>query len=208
MYAQKVAQIEDVQADDSVGVIIPPPELKTVIDKTAQYVAKNGPAFEKKIIETNSSEKFAFLQPDHPFHAYYRQCIDEFYRQAENEMRDEGDEDEEGDHTMDDVEELVEPVTTEVISKKAEVTFRRGGERPTKDPLTYSFELPIPPSMTPLEFDMIKLMAQFTAKNGKTFLYTVSARENRNPQFDFLKLQHRHFPFFSKLTEIYGRILS
>jgi splicing factor 3A subunit 1 len=202
--------IEPVQADDTVGVIIPPPELKTVIDKTAQYVAKNGPAFEKKILEANASEKFAFLQNDHPFHPYYKQCIEEYYRQAEDEMRDE-DEDEEASNedSMDVViEQFVEPVTTQVISKKADVLFKPGREKPTKDPLVYSFELPIPPTMTPVEFDIIKLMAQFTAKNGKQFLYTISARENRNPQFDFLKLQHRHFPFFSKLTEIYARILA
>ncbi len=32
-------------------VIIPPPEIKTVIDKTSAYVAKNGASFESLIMK-------------------------------------------------------------------------------------------------------------------------------------------------------------
>ena len=34
----------------SVGVIIPPPDVRVIVDKTAQFVGKNGPEFEQRIL--------------------------------------------------------------------------------------------------------------------------------------------------------------
>ena len=31
----------------TIGIIHPPPDIRTIVDKTAQFVAKNGPEFEK-----------------------------------------------------------------------------------------------------------------------------------------------------------------
>jgi hypothetical protein len=60
-----------------VGVIIPPPEIRAVVDKTAQFVAKHGKSFEQKIL--NSSEgktaKFNFMKELDPYHAYYEMKI-------------------------------------------------------------------------------------------------------------------------------------
>ena len=43
------------------------------MDKTATFVARNGPDFEKRILQNEASnEKFSFLQPDNKFNAYYR----------------------------------------------------------------------------------------------------------------------------------------
>ena len=59
------------------GVILPPPLVREIIDKTAGFVVKNGRAFETRI--TGSAQgatlKFAFLGADHPFHAYYEHKI-------------------------------------------------------------------------------------------------------------------------------------
>ena len=45
----------------------------------AQFVAKHGPDFEAKIATKEASNaKFAFLQPGHPYHSYYRHKIAEF----------------------------------------------------------------------------------------------------------------------------------
>jgi hypothetical protein len=64
------------------GVIIPPPDIRSVVDKTAQFVARNGKSFESRIL--NSSEgktaKFNFMKQYDPYHAYYElkiRCIDE-----------------------------------------------------------------------------------------------------------------------------------
>lgn len=62
------------------GVIRPPPEIRAVADRTALYVAKNGRAFEKKILssEKGRTPKFAFLLETSPFHAYYEDRV-QFY---------------------------------------------------------------------------------------------------------------------------------
>jgi splicing factor 3A subunit 1 len=62
------------------GVIRPPPEIRAVADRTALYVAKNGRAFEARILKSEKAKtpKFAFLQPTSPFHAYYEDRI-QFY---------------------------------------------------------------------------------------------------------------------------------
>jgi splicing factor 3A subunit 1 len=59
------------------GVIKPPPEIRAVADRTAQYVAKNGRAFEARIRSSakGKTPKFAFLQPTNPFHMYYQDRI-------------------------------------------------------------------------------------------------------------------------------------
>ena len=40
-----------IQADDGqiVGIIYPPPEVRNIVDKTASFVARNGPEFEQRI---------------------------------------------------------------------------------------------------------------------------------------------------------------
>ena len=65
------------------GIIRPPPEIRAVADRTASYVAKNGRAFEQRILksEKGKTPKFAFLQPTSPFHAYYEDKI-KFYEEG------------------------------------------------------------------------------------------------------------------------------
>lgn len=58
-----------------VGFIRPPPDIRAVVNKTAQFVAKNGPDFEAKLLSNDLSQKFAFLKPDNPYHAYYKHMV-------------------------------------------------------------------------------------------------------------------------------------
>lgn len=55
------------------GVIIPPPEIRAVVDKTAQFVARNGKSFEKRILESGEGKtsKFNFMKAYDPYHSYY-----------------------------------------------------------------------------------------------------------------------------------------
>lgn len=59
------------------GIIIPPPEIKAVVDKTAQFVGKNGRAFEQRILNSaeGKTSKFNFMNPSDPFNAYYESKI-------------------------------------------------------------------------------------------------------------------------------------
>lgn len=55
--------------------------------------------------------------------------------------------------------------------------------------------------------DVVKLTAQFVARNGRQFLTTLMNKEQRNYQFDFLRPQHSLFNYFTKLVEQYTKVL-
>lgn len=59
------------------GVIIPPPDIRAVADKTAQFVARNGKDFEQKILGSadGKTAKFNFMKVMDPYHAYYEMKI-------------------------------------------------------------------------------------------------------------------------------------
>jgi len=48
------------------------------VDKTANFVARNGPDFEVRIKQNEqNNSKFNFLSPGDPYHAYYRHKVKE-----------------------------------------------------------------------------------------------------------------------------------
>ncbi len=58
------------------GVIIPPPDIKAIVEKTASFTAKHGAQFEEKIkLKQAGDPKFEFLKPDNIYHQYYQQKI-------------------------------------------------------------------------------------------------------------------------------------
>lgn len=105
------------------GVIRPPPEIRAVADRTALYVAKNGRAFEARILssEKGKTPKFAFLQPTSPFHAYYEDRI-QFY---ENGGEDGGGDDENQSNTT------TNKKPDEETKKEAEKQTKRGASKET-----------------------------------------------------------------------------
>lgn len=86
--------IPDTNANDKgIGVIIPPPEIRSnihlifgildilleIADKTAEYVAKNGSAFEEIVQRSEANNaKFSFLKAHDPYRAYFEQKVIEF----------------------------------------------------------------------------------------------------------------------------------
>lgn len=62
-----------------IGLIYPPPDIRTIVDKTAAFVARNGVDFENKIREKEANNKrFNFLSPTDPYNAYYKQKVRDF----------------------------------------------------------------------------------------------------------------------------------
>lgn len=57
------------------------------------------------------------------------------------------------------------------------------------------------PPISALDLDVLKLTAQFAAKNGKQFILHLSQKESRNPQFDFLKPNHNLHSFYQDLVK-------
>ncbi|SGZ51973.1 CIC11C00000001929 [Sungouiella intermedia] len=54
----------------------PPQDIKTTIEKTAQYVKKNGTAFERKLLQNDSDGKFSFLNNSDKYNSYYKSLLE------------------------------------------------------------------------------------------------------------------------------------
>eukprot|EP00958_Prasinococcus_capsulatus_P024131 scaffold3734_cov425-Prasinococcus_capsulatus_cf.AAC.9 len=64
----------------AIGIIQPPPDIRSIVEKTAAFVAKseNGAEFERRILANEKSNaKFNFLNANDPYHAFYRHRIKE-----------------------------------------------------------------------------------------------------------------------------------
>lgn len=69
-------------AFEGVGLIVPPPEVKEILETTARFVAKR-PALEARVLQQHDNDpRFSFLQREDPYHAYYRLKISQFRNQA------------------------------------------------------------------------------------------------------------------------------
>ncbi|KXS21126.1 Surp module [Gonapodya prolifera JEL478] len=168
------------------GYIIPPPEIRNIVDKTAAFVARNAPQFEEKIRENEKfNPKFAFLNPVDPYHAYYQ-------------------------HRIQEVKEGNADRTEETHREDAGVENRTGGGKAEEaipvEPPPYEFVVEMP-AISAQDLDILKLTAQFVARNGRNFMANLAQRESRNYQFDFLRPTHSLFPYFTKLVEQYTKVL-
>ncbi|XP_067395863.1 splicing factor, suppressor of white-apricot homolog isoform X2 [Emydura macquarii macquarii] len=71
-----------------VAIIPPPPDIQPVIDKLAEYVARNGIKFETSVRAKNDL-RFEFLQPWHQYNAYY-EFKKQFFLQKESSDSSQG----------------------------------------------------------------------------------------------------------------------
>lgn len=76
---------------------------------------------------------------------------------------------------------------------------------PKEPPPEFEF-IADPPSISAFDLDVVKLTAQFVARNGRQFLTQLMQKEQRNFQFDFLRPQHSLFNYFTKLVEQYTKV--
>lgn len=76
---------------------------------------------------------------------------------------------------------------------------------PKEPPPEFEF-IADPPSIAAFDLDVVKLTAQFVARNGRQFLTQLMQKEQRNYQFDFLRPQHSLFNYFTKLVEQYTKV--
>ncbi|XP_035224925.1 splicing factor 3A subunit 1-like isoform X2 [Stegodyphus dumicola] len=176
----------------TIGIIYPPPELRNIVDKTASFVARNGPEFEARIRQNEiNNKKFNFLNPGDPYNAYYQHKVKEF-REGKGAP---------------DVNVTHTPPLKSIAAAKADVLKLTEIQIvPKEPPPDYEFIID-PPSISAFDLDIVKLTAQFVARNGRQFLTNLMNREQRNYQFDFLRPQHSLFNYFTKLLEQYTKIL-
>ncbi|GAX76903.1 hypothetical protein CEUSTIGMA_g4349.t1 [Chlamydomonas eustigma] len=188
----------------AIGIILPPPDIRAIIDKTSQFVAKHGGEFEKRILATEKNNvKFNFLVATDPYHAYYKMRIKEFSEPSSDASGAKVDQSKGGAPTANgssapgSVPKLDIPAVEVIPHALAKL------EKPADELYTAH----IPEGLTFMDLDIIKLTAQFVARNGKAFLTGLSSREHTNPQFNFLKPTHSLFSFFTSLCDSYSRVL-
>ncbi|GMH74182.1 hypothetical protein TL16_g06394 [Triparma laevis f. inornata] len=209
------------------SLIIPPPSIRAVITKTAEFVSKNGRAFEAKILNSSkgSTPKFAFMHATSPYNAWYEWRIQWFIDGGDLEKERREEEETRLKNEADDVANIapkeeqiqpkqtqiikasaVDPVTKSLLKYRALHTSAREGSIPadlTPLPIRYA-SVPPPMNATPLELSCIKLSAQYSALSGRSFLKGLTRKESNNPLFEFLKPSSDRFSYFTELVRCYS----
>lgn len=164
------------------GIVLPPRDIRAIVEKTAGYVARNGAAFEDRIREKERhNPKFSFLSSNDAYHPFYTWRL----------------------------EEVREGRGTAISAGRAgEAVPVQEPEKPKgpASPPDFHFSARMP-NISAQDLDVVRLTALFVAKNGRSFMTTLSQKETRNYQFDFLRPQHSLYQFFSRLVDQYTLLL-
>jgi splicing factor 3A subunit 1 len=182
----------------AVGIIQPPPDIRAIVDKTAQFVARNGPDFEKRILGSEkNNQKFNFLLPTDPYNAYYQSKIAAFKEEAAG-----------GDDAT--VQAKAEEAAQAAAEKSGITVVAGTGAARAKvlqAPKKAEFTVNAPDGVASRDLDVIKLTAQFAAKHGEAFVAGIKKREHANPEFAFLKPTHSMHGVFNALADAYAKAL-
>ncbi|KAI9854461.1 MAG: SF3a splicing factor complex subunit [Vezdaea acicularis] len=165
------------------GVVLPPKDIRSILEKTAGYVARNGAVFEDRIREKEKHDpRFSFLSANDAYHAFYQWRLSEI-RSGRGTLISAG-------RAGEAASTIVEPAKPAGPPEPPE--FRFSARMPNIDGG---------------DLDIVRVTALFVAKNGRSFLTTLSQRENRNFQFDFLRPNHSLHQFFLRLVDQYTELL-
>ncbi len=164
------------------GVVLPPRDIRAIVEKTAGYVARNGAVFEDRIREKEKhNPKFSFLSINDAYNAFYTWRLLEI---------------KEGRGTA---------VSAGRVGEAAPIAEPEIPQGPAAPP-EFHFSARMP-NISAQDLEVVKLTALFVAKNGRSFMTTLSQKETRNYQFDFLRPQHSLYQFFSRLVDQYTLLL-
>jgi len=161
------------------GIVLPPKDIRAIVEKTAGYVARNGHVFEDRIRDKEQSNpKFSFLSPNDAYAPFYQWRL--------SEVR---------------------------AGRNADVTGRVGAATPAlqkpkgpEPPPDFQFSARMP-NISALDLEVLRLTALHVARKGKSWMTTLSQREARNYQFDFLRPQHSLYNFFQRMVDQYSLLL-
>ncbi|KAL8826280.1 MAG: hypothetical protein Q9191_003893, partial [Dirinaria sp. TL-2023a] len=164
------------------GVVLPPRDIRTIVERTAGYVARNGAVFEDRIRDREKhNPKFSFLSPKDPYSPFYQWRLDEVRAGRGNAVS---------------AGRANEPAPPPEPEKPK-------GPAP---PPEFHFSARMP-NISAQDLDVVRLTALFVAKNGRSFMTSLAQKEARNYQFDFLRPQHSLHQFFSRLIDQYNILL-
>ncbi|KZL86749.1 pre-mrna splicing [Colletotrichum incanum] len=163
------------------GVVLPPREIRNVLEKTAGYVARNGLIFEDRIREKErSNPKFSFLNNADAYHAFYQWRLDEIKAGR----------------------------GTAIAAGRANEAATPAEQKPKGPPKPPDFQFSARmPRINQKDLEVIRLTALFVAKNGRQFMTQLAQREAGNPQFQFLIPNHTFHNFFQHQVDQYTALL-
>jgi len=174
--------LDEVTGKAPAGVVLPPKDIRAIVEKTAGYVARNGAVFEDRIRQKEvNNAKFSFLNSSDAYYPFYAWRLDEV-RAGRG---------------------------TAVSAGRAAEEAAKEPEKPKgpDPPPDFHFSARMP-NISALDLDVVKLTALFVAKNGRSFATTLAQRESTKSQFDFLRPQHSFYQFFSRLVDQYTELLT
>ena len=200
---------------EGISMIYPPPETKKVIDKAATLVAQYGIQVETSMKE---DPNFSFINKTDSYYPYYQMKISEAKEELKknlkeiclkknNEFLNKKRKEDKTELEKEAKELLKEAMQDKINLLKTEKNLESDKEKKIEE-IPQSLFSVIPPNISGQELDIIKISAQFVAKNGQKFLSDLIRREKDNPQFDFMKPQHTLFGFFTFLVGCYAKILN
>ncbi|KAF8419657.1 Pre-mRNA splicing factor PRP21 like protein-domain-containing protein [Tirmania nivea] len=165
------------------GIVLPPRDIRAIVEKTAGYVARNGQVFEQRIRDKEKhNPKFSFLNPADPYHLFYTWRLEEVRAGRGTDVS---------------------------AGRGPTAAAAREPEKPKgpEEPPEFKFSARMP-NISAQDLDILRLTALFVAKNGRQFMTTLSQREARNYQFDFLRPNHSFYQYFARLVDQYTELLA
>ena len=164
------------------GVVLPPKDIRAIVEKTAGYVSRNGTVFEERIRQKEiHNPKFSFLSQNDAYSPFYQWRLEEVRA---------------GRGTA---------VSAGRVGEALPAPEPENPPGPAPPP-DFHFSARMP-NISAQDLDVVRLTALFVAKNGRSFMTALSQKETRNYQFDFLRPQHSLYQFFSRLVDQYTILL-
>ena len=152
-----------------------------------------GEEFEQKILSNEQGNaKFNFLKEGDPYNFYYRRQIEQF--RSPEEKKDE--------------QNLPShPPPAQIAVPPPKPSFLPPVHTEAEPPEAEGYTLHVPDGITMADLELMKITAQFVARNGKSFLTGLISREKTNPRYNFLKPTHSLYKFFTKICDSYSKVL-
>ncbi|CAI9627339.1 unnamed protein product [Alternaria burnsii] len=164
------------------NLVIPPPNVRETIAKTADFVARRGESHFNGLKQRVTSDpsaannrNFVFVLEEDPYNAYFLWYLQQL---KEGHGRSAGS-------------------AKQVVDNKP-----KGPPEPPK--FRFSARMP---NISAKDLEVLKLTALYTARVGENWLKDLRNRESGNFQFDFLRPNHSFFQFFRSLVEQYKILL-
>lgn len=180
-----------VEANVPAGIKVPVGDLKDTIEKTVNYVVKNGDSFETRLKTNESSKnKFAFIFNNDEYYDYYQWRLGRYSGGGDDGKSSSTSTRTRTDGTNDtNPPTLFEPI-------------------PTPQELTFLTSLP---HITLYDLKVLKLTALFTARNGDAYLNQLHQHQiqrGHKAQFQFIEKSHSLHELFNQYVNQYKQVIT